>query len=105
MIKRLDLDAHKRQKTVAKVANTISNVLISPDQKWIAFRRNSELWLKSFKPQDDNNYSISEVGAEFISPFGGRSFNFIFDGSGIIDGELSEIENNITGYEQININN
>jgi imidazolonepropionase-like amidohydrolase len=91
LIKRLDLDAHKRQKTVAKVINTISNVLISPAQKWIAFRRNSELWLKSFEAQDSYDYPISEVGAEFISPFGGRSFNFTSDGSGIIYSEKSRV--------------
>lgn len=91
MIKRLDLAAHKTLETVAKVANTISNVLISPDQKWIAFRLNSELWLKPFEAQDGYDYPISEVGAELISTFGGRSFNFTLDGSDIVYSEKNRV--------------
>ncbi len=91
LIKRFDLDDKKTLITVAKVANAISNVLISPDQKWIAFRLNSELWLKPFEAQDSYNYPISEVGAELISPIGGRSFNFTFDGSGIIYSENNRV--------------
>ncbi len=41
LMKMLDLYAPQSQKTVAKVASHISNVLISTDQKCIAFRRNS----------------------------------------------------------------
>ena len=90
-IKRLDLDAHKALKTVARVANTISNILISPDQKWIAFRINSKLWLKPFEAQESYDDPISEQGAKLISPFGGRSFNFTFDGSGIIYSEKNSV--------------
>jgi len=84
MINRLDLDENKSQKTIAKVAYNISNVLISPNQKWVAFRRNSELWVKPFEIQGSYDDTISEEAAQLISPFGGRSFNFTFDGSNII---------------------
>ncbi len=91
MIKRLGLDENKTQKTIAKVADNISNVLISPNQKWIAFRRNSELWVKPFEIQDRFDYTISEEAAELISPFGGRSFTFTFDGSHIIYSEKNKV--------------
>jgi imidazolonepropionase-like amidohydrolase/Tol biopolymer transport system component len=90
-IKRFDLDENKTQKTVATVANNISNVLISPNEKWIAFRRNSELWLRSFDQKNFANQPVSEKSAKLISPFGGRSFSFTGDGSGIIYSEKNKV--------------
>lgn len=90
-LKKIDLTTRKISWTIANVANNISNILISPDQKWIAFRRNSELWLEPFDPNQINNDPISEVGAKFISPFGGRSFNFTLDGDGLIYSEKNRV--------------
>lgn len=90
-LERLDLKEHRTPKAIAHVANTISNVLISPDQQWIAFRRNSELWLKPFETQGSYVNPISEQGAAFISPFGGRSFSFTFDGSDLIYSEKNRV--------------
>lgn len=53
--------------------------LVSADGKWVAFRRNAEIWLAAYKGivlTDDDFHLFSKVG--------GRSFSFTADGSAMV---------------------
>ncbi|MCO5286154.1 MAG: amidohydrolase family protein [Chitinophagaceae bacterium] len=53
--------------------------LVAPDGKWIALRRNAEIWLAAYKGVvlTDNDFHL-------FSKVGGRSFSFTADGSAIV---------------------
>jgi Tol biopolymer transport system component/imidazolonepropionase-like amidohydrolase len=60
--------------------------LVSPDGKWLAFRRNTEIWLgrkeASLEPR-----ALKDQDFKRFSTEGGRSFNFTSDSSAIVYSE------------------
>lgn len=70
----VDMEGDHSRMLVAKLPFYLSNIQISPDRKFVAFRRNSELWLASLGRIPA---AISEESASLISRHGGRSFRFL----------------------------
>ncbi len=67
---------------VAKIPSHLAGALVSPDGRWLAFRRNTELWIA---PLDENAVStISEGRGRQLSQIGGASFAFTPDGQALI---------------------
>jgi len=73
---KLDKDAKKEALTTLE---SIWDAIISPDEKWIAFRQSSEIWVAplSTKP-------VKEEKVRRLSTEGGTSFAFTSDGSAVI---------------------
>ncbi len=56
--------------------------LVSPDGKWVAFRRNTEIWLARMAPGVLKDQDFKQFSVE-----GGRSFSFTADSSAIVYSE------------------
>ena len=56
-----------------------SNALVSPDGKWLAFRRNTEIWVAPLGKEP-----VKEEEIRQLSPEGGFSFAFMPDGPAVI---------------------
>jgi imidazolonepropionase-like amidohydrolase len=80
-IQRLSLAADAEPQPVAKMPSHLSHALVSPDGRWIAFRRNTELWIA---PLDDAVTTVSEERAHQLSHTGGVGFAFTPDGQSLI---------------------
>ena len=73
----VNMDGAHSRVLVATLPFYLSNIQVSPDRKFIAFRRNSELWLAALGRMPA---AISEETASLISRRGGRSFRFLGSG-------------------------
>jgi imidazolonepropionase-like amidohydrolase len=80
-IQRLSLAADAEPQPVAKMPSHLSHALVSPDGRWLAFRRNTELWIA---PLDDDVTTVSEERARQLSHTGGVGFAFTPDGQSLI---------------------
>ena len=56
--------------------------LVSPDGKWLAFRRNTEIWIARMQPRVLKDEDFKQFSTE-----GGRSFSFTSDSSSIVYSE------------------
>lgn len=80
-IQRLSLAEDAVSQSVAKIPAYLANALVSPDGRWLAFRRNRELWIA---PLDDDVSTVSDERGRQLSPTGGTSFSFTPDGQSLI---------------------
>ena len=80
-IQRLSLAADAEAQPLAKMPSHLSHALVSPDGRWLAFRRNAELWIA---PLDDDVTTVSEERARQLSHTGGIGFAFTPDGQSLI---------------------
>ena len=80
---RLPLDHPGAQpQALTALSRHAHDALVSPDGKWLAFRRNTEIWIAPMQSRvlkDDDFHQFS--------PEGGRSFSFTSDSSSIIYSE------------------
>ena len=73
---RLSLEASVPPKAVTELEHRLSEGLVSPDGKWLAFRRNMEIWVA---PR--NKEPVREEHIRQLSLQGGDTFSFTPDGS------------------------
>jgi Tol biopolymer transport system component len=64
---------------LTRLSRHVSDGLISPNGKWLAFRRNKELWIAPF-----GNLPVTDDQARRFSAEGGDSFAFTSDSSALI---------------------
>ncbi len=76
---RLPLKDNVKPKPVTKLARHLSDGLVSPDGKWLAFRRNSEIWVARLSKE-----AVKEEDIRRLSTEGGRNFSFTPDGSALL---------------------
>lgn len=80
-IQRLSLAADAVSQPVAEIPAYLANAQVSPDGRWLAFRRNRELWIS---PLGDDVSTVSDERGRQLSPTGGTSFAFTPDGQSLI---------------------
>jgi len=83
---RLPLREDAKPEAVTDLTRHVHDGLVSPDGKWVAFRRNSEIWLASMA-----NHPLKDEDFHRVSSDGGRSFAFTADSSAIIYAEGSKV--------------
>jgi imidazolonepropionase-like amidohydrolase/Tol biopolymer transport system component len=76
---RLALQDKAKPEAVTRLARHIHDAAVSPNGKWVAFRRNAELWLAPF-----DRLPIEEANARRLSPEGGTTFAFTADSSALL---------------------
>jgi Tol biopolymer transport system component len=64
---------------ITELKGFAANGQISPDGKWLAFRRNDEIWLAPRGTQP-----VKEEAAARFSPSGGHNFSFTPDGTALV---------------------
>jgi len=79
---RLSLQAEAKPEPVTDLTRHAHDGLVSPDGKWLAFRRNIEIWLAPMK-----SGLLKDQDFQRFSSEGGRSFAFTADASAIIYSE------------------
>ncbi len=75
---RLPLKGKAKPQPITQLARHLNDGLISPDGKWLAFRRNSEIWVAPLGTEP-----VEEKDVHQLSPEGGDSFDFTADGSAV----------------------
>jgi len=78
-IYRLPLRAGSRPEPITRLGRHAHDGLVSPDGNWVAFRRNTEIWLARMGSEALKDGDFRRVSAE-----GGRSFGFIPDSSSLV---------------------
>jgi imidazolonepropionase-like amidohydrolase len=76
---RLPLKEKGKAEMVTRLSRHVSDGQVSPDGKWLAFRRNKEIWIAPL-----SNIPVTDDQARQLSPEGGDSFVFISDSSALI---------------------
>jgi Tol biopolymer transport system component len=76
---RLPLKEKQKAEMVTCLSRHVSDGQVSPDGKWLAFRRNKEIWIAPF-----GNIPVSDDQVRQLSAEGGDSFAFIFDSSALV---------------------
>ena len=78
---RLPLNGKEKVKPepVTQLARHLSDAVVSPNGKWLTFRRNSEIWVA---PLGDE--AVREADVRRLSTEGGRTFAFTPDGAAVI---------------------
>lgn len=76
---RRDRQEKAKSEALTQLTRQFTRALVSPDEKWVAFKRNSEIWLAPLQ-----HIPIREEHARRLSPEGGDSFAFAPDGSALI---------------------
>jgi Tol biopolymer transport system component len=88
-VRRVSVGEGAETEPVARIPSHLAGVLVSPDARWLAFRRNTELWVA---PLDTNGVStVSEERSRRLSHTGGASFAFAPDGRSLVyaaDGQI-----------------
>lgn len=76
---RLSLRTGSKPEAVTHLSRHVHDGLVSPDGNWVAFRRNTEIWLARLgaQPLEDTDFRL-------LSRDGGRSFAFTPDSSAIV---------------------
>lgn len=100
---RLSLQPGSKPEAVTKLKRHAHDALISPDGKWIAFRRNAEIWIAPMK-----NKILTDEDFKLFSKTGCRSFAFTDDATSIIytDGATvlkQQISNNAISSIPVNL--
>ncbi|HTR36292.1 MAG TPA: amidohydrolase family protein [Bryobacteraceae bacterium] len=67
---------------VTNLDRHVHDGLVSPDGKWLAFRRNTEIWVARMEPRVLKDADFRQFSVE-----GGRSFEFTADSSAVIYSE------------------
>jgi len=67
---------------VTNLGRHVHDGLVSPDGKWLAFRRNTEIWVARMEPRVLKDADFRQSSVE-----GGRSFEFTADSSAIVYSE------------------
>ena len=83
---RLALQAGAKPEAVTDLTRHAHDGLVSPDGKWLAFRRNSEIWLAPLSAGILKDQDFRRFSAE-----GGRSFAFTADSSSIVYSEGARV--------------
>jgi Tol biopolymer transport system component/imidazolonepropionase-like amidohydrolase len=83
---RLPLRDGANAEAVTDLTRHVHDALISPDGKWLAFRRNTEIWIGSTRPGVLKDQDFRRFSNE-----GGRSFSFTTDSSAIVYSEGSRV--------------
>jgi Tol biopolymer transport system component/imidazolonepropionase-like amidohydrolase len=79
---RLVLASGAKPEAVTELSRHVHDGLVSSDGKWLAFRRNTEIWLARMEPR-----LLKDQDFKQFSPEGGRSFNFTPDSMSIVYSE------------------
>lgn len=79
---RLQLRDGAQPQPVTDLDRHVHDALVSPDGKWLAFRRNTEIWLARMQPRVLTDQDFHRFSME-----GGRSFAFTPDSSAIVYSE------------------
>lgn len=79
---RLPLQPGGKPEAVTDLKRHVHDALVSPDGKWVAFRRNCEIWLARMQSR-----LLKDEDFQRISSDGGRSFAFTPDSSAIVYSE------------------
>ena len=78
-LNRLSLKEKAEPKAVTRLARHLSEARVSSDAKWVAFRRNTEIWVAPLGTEP-----ITDDDVRRLSPEGGATFGFAPDGSAVI---------------------
>jgi imidazolonepropionase-like amidohydrolase len=101
-INQLALAESAEPEPVVQLAGHLGNVLISPDGHWIAFRRNTELWVVPLAQHGKG--PIAEESGRRISWEGGKNFAFTPDGLSLIYAERGRVwKHPLTGGKRVEI--
>jgi imidazolonepropionase-like amidohydrolase len=76
---RLPLDSKAAPNAVTQLSRHLSEARVSPDGKWLAFRRNTEIWVAPMA-----SLPIKEQDVRRLSSEGGPTFSFTPDGSAVV---------------------
>jgi imidazolonepropionase-like amidohydrolase/Tol biopolymer transport system component len=76
---RIPLKDKREPRAVAKLARHVNEARVSPDGRWLAFRRNTEIWVAPASSE-----TIKEEHVRRLSPEGGATFSFAPDSSAVI---------------------
>ncbi len=76
---RLPLNEQAQPQAVTELEDHLIDGLVSPDGKWLAFRRNMEIWMAPMSTEP-----VREQHVRRLSLGGGNTFSFAPDGSAII---------------------
>jgi len=79
---RLPLRQGAQPEAVTNLTRHVHDALVSPDGKWLAFRRNTEIWIGPMRPDVLKDQDFRRFSNE-----GGRSFAFTADSSAIVYSE------------------
>jgi Tol biopolymer transport system component/imidazolonepropionase-like amidohydrolase len=83
---RLPLSEGAKPVAVTELTGPLSDALVSADGTWLAFRRNTEIWVAPLGTEP-----VKEEHVRRLSPEGGRNFAFTPDGSAVIYAEGSRV--------------
>jgi Tol biopolymer transport system component len=76
---RRPLQKNGQEERLTHLSRSVSDVLVSPNGRWLAFRRNEEIWIAPL-----GNAPVTDDQARLLSSEGGDSFAFTSDGSALI---------------------
>jgi Tol biopolymer transport system component len=76
---RRPLQKNGQEERLTHLSRSVSDVLVSPNGRWLAFRRNEEIWVAPL-----GNAPVTDDQARLLSSEGGDSFAFTSDGSALI---------------------
>ncbi len=76
---RLPLKKKAKPEPITQLARHLSDGLVSPDGQWLAFRRNTEIWVAPLGKEP-----VTEEDVRQLSREGGDNFAFTPDGSAVI---------------------
>jgi Tol biopolymer transport system component/imidazolonepropionase-like amidohydrolase len=83
---RLSLRQGAQPESITHLSRHVHDSLVSPDGKWVAFRRNTEIWLAHLETRVLNDQDFHRFSGE-----GGRSFGFTPDSSTILYSEGAHV--------------
>ncbi len=85
---RLPLKDKAELEPVTQLVRTLTRALVSPNGTWLAFQRNTEIWVAPLGPVPDGvglgTERVREEHVRRLSPEGGGTFAFTPDGSAVI---------------------
>jgi imidazolonepropionase-like amidohydrolase/Tol biopolymer transport system component len=76
---RLPLTVGAKPEAVTELTGHVNDALVSPDGKWVAFRRNAEIWVAAL-----GSGTIKDDQVRRFSPEGGRNFSFTPDSTALV---------------------
>ncbi len=93
---RLPLKEKGKAEMITHLSRHVSDGQVSPDGKWLAFRRNKEVWIAPF-----GSPPVTDDQARQLSTEGGDSFVFTSDGSALIYSAGNNVwRQSVTGGER-----
>ena len=96
---RLALKDGAKPEAVTDLTRHVHDGLVSPDGRWLAFRRNHEIWIARLESRTLKDADFRRFSAE-----GGRSFSFTSDSSAIVYAEGARVwRKNVEGAQAMEI--